>query len=215
MMKRSLPWAQLIIGIITLLLALGAFVIAWKAYDIALQQVKDIGSWLSVNVVKFHYIKIGERRDCLGNFTNRHEDTLGCFSIEIINRLPAAVVGLKLNYRVPPQNWMSEWIQREGLKDYRKEFNIPGLGNKSVMITLPIAADPIGYYCGQKKPFELNLSLKWKDEKGLKYETAKNFGAQCLRTSAGDIIFNWISIKVAIPVYIVEKRDSRGRGGVW
>ena len=48
-----------------------------------------------------------------------------------------------LNYRVPPQNWMSEWIQREGLKDYRKEFNIPGLGNKSVMITLPIAADPI------------------------------------------------------------------------
>lgn len=78
--KRCLlSWGQLGVGFATLAATLYAVILARSAYEIASQQIKDVGSWLRVRVVDFQYIRPGESKDCSGKTFQEKTDTVGCF----------------------------------------------------------------------------------------------------------------------------------------
>jgi len=195
--KVGLSIAQLVVGCLTLGLAIFAATYAYYAYNVAFQQIKDIGSWLRVRVVDFQYTRPGEKGLC-GRFRrNDSTDTWGCFTIIVSNRLSANAINTSFDHKVPPQDWVSDWKLKEGILDPGNYYTLQGADKQKFILTRVIDLDPIKSYCNPNKPengLKFFVITKWEDDKGLIYNQTDNFKADCIKTKEGKTIFKWIHL---------------------
>lgn len=191
---RWLPTAHLVVGFLTLVVAVVALYFACSAYDIALQQVKDLGSWLAVTVAEFDYVlPSDEDKSCGPVRFKARVDTAGCFFIEFANRLPAQVIITSIDYRVPPQDWMSDWRLKEGIPEPKRGLLLSGFQKAEAILFASVAANPSDYYCRANQKLQLVVKIGWQDAEKRHYEMAKEFEAYCLKSKDGRILFRWTS----------------------
>lgn len=193
--KTILSRSQLIVAVVTLLAAVYAIYYARGAYDVALQQIKDKGSWLQISMVDFQYIRQGGG-SCFGqSMIHNRKDSFGCFWIKVSNRLNVDAVNIDLDYKVDQNNWLSDWRVKEGIQVVSKGFSLDGGSPPaSVIFRGAIAADPLGHYCDRRNDLNLRVQAKWRDVKKLSYELTRKFRGYCLKTKTGKLKFRWISL---------------------
>jgi len=183
-----------VVGLLTLVVAVVALYFACSAYDIALQQVKDLGSWLAVTATEFDYVLPNdEDKSCGGRRFKARPDTEGCFFIELANRLPAPVLITSIDYRVPPQDWLSDWRLKEGIPEPRRGLLLSRLQKAEAILFASVAADPSDHYCRANQKLQLVVKIGWQDAEKRHYEMVKEFEAYCLKSKDGRIVFRWTS----------------------
>lgn len=191
---RKLSKAHLAVASLTLIAAILGLLYARSAYNIASQQIKDIGSWLKVRIVDFQYVRPGEDKHCGPKRFKDLDDTEGCFFIEVTNRLSVKAKNIRFDHKVPPEDWISDWKVKEGISESENVFSLSGFESQTFVLYRSIAQDPINYYCQNNNNLKLFVNIKWQDEKNLDYELTRKFIAGCLETKAKETKFKWLPL---------------------